>query len=211
MKRRAFIAGLGGAAAWPMVAHAQGSTKRPLITVLSAITREDNAPLRAFVRGMRELGYVDGQNIDIEYRFAEGRLDRFPVLAEELLRLSPNVIVAFVTPAAVAVRALTQRSQLFARCLPMQFAWLDCERGATGRERDRRIISDRGAHWRAIGARAPIIPDVVKIEFLVNVVASDVVIDRQELENTCRRLELRGSGRGSRAERSRCSLSSVGK
>jgi putative ABC transport system substrate-binding protein len=57
---------------------------------------------------MRELGYVDGQNIDFEYRFAEGRLEPFPALAEELLRLSPNVIMAAVTPAAVAARALTQ-------------------------------------------------------------------------------------------------------
>jgi putative tryptophan/tyrosine transport system substrate-binding protein len=56
---------------------------------------------------MRELGYVDGQNIDFEYRFAEGRLEPFPALAEELLRLSPNVIMAAVTPAAVAARALT--------------------------------------------------------------------------------------------------------
>jgi ABC-type uncharacterized transport system substrate-binding protein len=91
-----------------LVARAQGSTKRPLIAVLSAITREGNSPLSAFELGMRELGYVDGQNIDFEYRFAEGRLERFPVLAAELLRLSPNVIMAAVTPAAVAARALTQ-------------------------------------------------------------------------------------------------------
>ena len=108
MRRREFIAGLGGAATWPSWACAQGSTKRPLVAALSAAAREANLPLDAFVRGMQELGYVDGQNIDIEYRFANGRLDRFPVLAEELVRLSPNVIVVGVTPAAVAVKALTQ-------------------------------------------------------------------------------------------------------
>jgi putative ABC transport system substrate-binding protein len=57
---------------------------------------------------MRELGYASGQNIDMEYRFADGKLDRFPMLAGELVRLSPNVILATVTPAAVAAKALTQ-------------------------------------------------------------------------------------------------------
>src|SRR6516225_154663 len=110
MNRRAFISLLGGTAApWPLAARAQQvSTRRPLVAVLSAVTRERNLPLNAFLQGMREFGYVEGQNIDIEYRFAEGRLERFPALAGELVRLSPNVIVALVTPAAVATRALTQ-------------------------------------------------------------------------------------------------------
>ena len=109
MGRRELLAALGGAAAaWPLAALAQQvSTRRPLVAVLSAVTRERNLPLNAFVQGMREFGYVEGENIDIEYRFAEGRLDRFPALADELVRLSPNVIVALVTPAAVATRALT--------------------------------------------------------------------------------------------------------
>jgi putative tryptophan/tyrosine transport system substrate-binding protein len=109
LKRREFITLVGGAAAWPLAAHAQQvSTRRPLVAVLSAVTRERNLPLNAFVQGMREFGYIEGENIDIEYRFAEGRLDRFPALADELVRLSPKVIVALVTPAAVATRALTQ-------------------------------------------------------------------------------------------------------
>src|SRR5262245_41482285 len=108
MRRREFITLLGGAAtAWPLAARAQQvSTRRPLVAVLSAVTRERTLPLNAFLQGMREFGYGEGQNIDIEYRFAEGRLERFPALAEELVRLSPNVIVALVTPAAVATRAL---------------------------------------------------------------------------------------------------------
>jgi len=153
--RRTFIAVLGSAAAWPAVAWSEGSSKRPIIAVLSAVTREDNAPLRAFVRGIWELGYVDGPNIDIKYRFAEGRLDRFSVLAEELVRLSPNVIVALVTPAAVAVKALTQTITIVCLACRCDSLWLDRQRGATGRERDRRIISDRGTHWQASRARAP--------------------------------------------------------
>ena len=68
------------------------------------VARKVNSPIVAFERGMQELGYVDGQNIDIEYRFADGKFDRLAELAGELITLSPNVIVAAITPAAVAAR-----------------------------------------------------------------------------------------------------------
>jgi putative ABC transport system substrate-binding protein len=80
MRRRHFIHLLGGAVAWPMAVHAQLSARRPLVAVLSGVTREGYARVSAFERGMRELGYVDGQNIDIEYRFADGRLEYSPDL-----------------------------------------------------------------------------------------------------------------------------------
>jgi len=108
MERREFITLLAGAAAaWPLAAHAEVSTKRPVIAVLTAITKENNAPLNAFVQGLKELGYVDGVNVDLAYRFAEGHLDRFPVLAADVVALKPDVILATVTPAAVATKALT--------------------------------------------------------------------------------------------------------
>jgi putative tryptophan/tyrosine transport system substrate-binding protein len=109
MRRREFITLFGGTTVvWPLVARAEVSTKRPLIAVLTAITKESNSPLDAFVQGLNEFGYVDGVNVDIVFRFAEGHLDRFPVLAAELVGLSPGVILATVTPAAVATRALTK-------------------------------------------------------------------------------------------------------
>ncbi len=73
MQRRQFMTLLGGsAAAWPLMARAQVSSKRPLVAVLSGVTRKVNSPIVAFERGMQELGYVDRQNIDIEYRYADG-------------------------------------------------------------------------------------------------------------------------------------------
>ena len=76
MKRREFITLLGGAAAVsPLAARAQLSSKRPLIGVMVAVTRPGNPVLDAFVQGLRELGYVEGHNIDIAWRFAEGRMD----------------------------------------------------------------------------------------------------------------------------------------
>jgi putative ABC transport system substrate-binding protein len=107
MQRRDFIAVIGGVAAthaFPAAVRAQVSKKRPRIAVLSGVTLEDNQPLRSFMGGLRELGYVEGQNIDVVYRFAEGRLDRFSILADELIQLKPDLIVAFVTPAAVAAK-----------------------------------------------------------------------------------------------------------
>ena len=119
VRRREFITLLGGAATWSLGATAEVSTKRPLIAVLSAITKEDNSPLSAFVQGLKELGYVEGLNVDIAYSFAEGHLDRFPVLAAELVGLRPDVILATVTPAAVATRAADHSQfRLFARCSP---------------------------------------------------------------------------------------------
>ena len=72
MKRREFITLLSGAATWSIGARAELSPNRPLIAVLSAITKGGNSPLNAFVQGLKELGYVEGLNVDIVYRFAEG-------------------------------------------------------------------------------------------------------------------------------------------
>jgi putative tryptophan/tyrosine transport system substrate-binding protein len=108
LRRRDFIRLIAGSSAtWPLVARGQVSIRRPLIAVLTAITKENNSPLNALVQGLKEFGYIDGVNVDIFYRFAEGHLDRFPMLAAELVGLGPDVIVTTVTPAAVATKALT--------------------------------------------------------------------------------------------------------
>jgi DNA-binding LacI/PurR family transcriptional regulator len=91
MKRRQFISLLGGAAAaWPMAARAQhGKVRR--IGVLSGASRETAfSNYEGFLQGMRELGYVEGRDFVIEYRFAEGKYDRFPDFAAELVRSEPG-------------------------------------------------------------------------------------------------------------------------
>jgi putative tryptophan/tyrosine transport system substrate-binding protein len=107
MKRREFIAALGGAAVWPLVAHAQQASIT-LVGVLIAASAAGSAHLLdAFRSGMLELGYVEGRNIRYEYRFADGYLDRLPVLAIDLVRLKPDLIVSAPLPSHIALRQAT--------------------------------------------------------------------------------------------------------
>jgi putative tryptophan/tyrosine transport system substrate-binding protein len=110
MRRREFITLLGGAAAWPLGARAQQVGKLPRIGYLSPGSASPG-PLAyhdEFQRGLRDLGYIEGQNILIEYRFADGKFDRLAALAAELVQLNVDVIVSVVTQASLAAKNVTR-------------------------------------------------------------------------------------------------------
>jgi putative ABC transport system substrate-binding protein len=111
MRRREFIAGIGGAAAaWPVVAHAQQAAQRPVIGLIGSGSAESNSTqIEAFRKGLRTSGYQDGQNVRIEYRWAEGNYGDVPALIADLLRLSVNVLVVFDNT-AIALAAKTETS-----------------------------------------------------------------------------------------------------
>jgi putative tryptophan/tyrosine transport system substrate-binding protein len=107
MRRRDFISVLGSLAAWPFAARAQQlamPTIGYLVTTSAGALRDADA---AFHRGLKETGFIEGQNVAVEYRWAEGQYDRLPALAAELVQRQVAVIVAFAPPAALAAKAAT--------------------------------------------------------------------------------------------------------
>jgi putative ABC transport system substrate-binding protein len=108
MNRREFIALLGGAAAWPLVARAERGEKIYRIGILEPVPAAQNAAnLDALRKGLRDFGYFEGRNLAIEYRSANGQAERFPNLASELVGLNVDLILTRGTPATTAVQNAT--------------------------------------------------------------------------------------------------------
>src|SRR5215831_7240718 len=108
MRRREFIAGLGASAAWPVVARAQQHDKLPTIGFLGSGTPAVQGKwVAAFLQRLRELGWTEGRNLTIEYRWAEGSSDRAAELAAELVRLKVDIIVTYANPMVVATKQST--------------------------------------------------------------------------------------------------------
>jgi putative ABC transport system substrate-binding protein len=108
VKRREFITLLGGAAAWPIGARAQPVSKLPTIGFLGSATSATQGQwVAAFVQRLRELGWIEGRTIAIEFRWAEGRSERYAEIAAEFVRLNVDIIVTVGTPAVVAAKQAT--------------------------------------------------------------------------------------------------------
>src|SRR3954453_7909242 len=97
IRRREFITLLGGAAAWPLVARSQQTDRVRRIGVLSSLARDDqdnNVRIAAFQQGLQQLGWTDGHNVRIDYRFVAGNSENYPQYAAELIPLAPCIILA---------------------------------------------------------------------------------------------------------------------
>lgn len=111
MRRREFVSLFGGAlAAWPLTAHGQQRDRVRQIGLLNPFSENDpetKARLAAFKERLEQLGWADGRNIKIEYRFSDGKIERTRAAAAELIALTPDVIVAYANPAVSALKPLT--------------------------------------------------------------------------------------------------------
>ena len=131
-RRRFLLTSLAGTLAAPLAAEAQQAGKVTDRVSLGSAARETPSPPSAFAQGLRELGYVEGRNIVIEYRFADGKVERLPGLAAELVRLKVDVIVTAVRPpfAAASSDDARSRSSWFPSAIP---SGLDSSRASRGR------------------------------------------------------------------------------
>jgi putative tryptophan/tyrosine transport system substrate-binding protein len=108
IERRKFLATLGGAAAWPLAARSQRPGKLPTIGFLGPSTPlVEGQRVAAFVQRLRELGWIDGRDLAIEYRWAEGRNDRYAEIAAEFARLKVDVVVTLGTASVIAAKQTT--------------------------------------------------------------------------------------------------------
>jgi ABC transporter substrate binding protein len=143
MIRRQFITLLGGAAAmWPIAARAQRSGKIARIGYLSTANPRSAPNFAALEQRLRELGYIDGQNVVIEYRDAEGEVDRLPDLAADLVRLDVDVIITATDPATRAAKGATTTIPVVMIAINYDpIAWLRQQYRSAWRERHRATLS----------------------------------------------------------------------
>ena len=177
MRRRQFITLAGGAVmAWPLAARAQA--RRPLVGYLAgaapaSVMRSTTA--LAFVNGLREQGYVEGRDLDIAYKFAEGFLDRLPALAEQLVKLGPDAILAPTTFSAVAAKAASPTVPIVCPLLenPVRVGLVASENQPGGNVTGLLRYVD-GLAGKQVELARELIPGVARIGVLINSGNSDL-------------------------------------
>ncbi len=192
MKRRQFITLLGGgAAAWPLVATAQQPSKLPTVGFLGATPSVESQRVAAFVHRLRELGWIDGRNLAIEYRWAEGRNERYAENAAEFVRLKVDVIVTVATPPTVAAKQATS-------VIPIVFAATNDPVGSglvaslarpggnvTGLSNQ---VSETGG--KKLEFLREVVPGLHRMAILANVSNPGVLLDMNEAQAAARTLGL---------------------
>jgi putative ABC transport system substrate-binding protein len=189
MRRRDVIVFLGGAVAWPLAARAQHAAM-PVMGYLNSRSRDADAPfLAAFHHGLNETGYVEGQNVMVEYRWAEGQYDRLPALATDLVRRRVTVMAATSTPAALAARTATSAIPIVftSAADPIAIGLVDSLSRPSGNVTGINIyLSDLGA--KRLELLRQLAPNAAAIAMLVNPNFPDAEIQSKDMEEAARTL-----------------------
>ena len=194
IKRREFITLLGGTAvAWPLAARAQQrATKIPRIGFL-AFSQEVATPelLNVFRAGLRERGYIEGQNIAIEYRFAKGQIEQYPAAVAELIRLNVDVIVAWTTPAVAAAKRATSTIPivLLGVSEPVEMGFIASLARPGGNVTGLSNLA-RDLNSKLVGLLVEIVPAIKRIAVLHNPSNPGTSGQRREIEAATRSLNL---------------------
>lgn len=170
MRRRELITFLGVAAVWPTVGSAQTAGSRPLVSVLLGGSPSASAMLvNSFAQGMRELGYIDGQDFSIASRYADGDVTRMPALAEELLRLHPKVFVTATDTGTRAIKQATASIPIVHPALndPISLGWVASENRPGGQVTGILITLD-SLGGKQLELLLTLQPSISKIGVLVN-------------------------------------------
>jgi putative ABC transport system substrate-binding protein len=194
MRRRQFITLIGGAAAWPFVARAQVTRKRPLIGRLSFGSRDTPLIVRyinGFLSGMRELGYVEGRDFDMTYAMADFHADRLPQVTAELVKLAPDVIVAGATLEAVAAAKATATIPIVVGALaePVALGFATSDARPTGNVTGI-MPYVKGLPAKQLELAREVVPGATRIGLVDDVTDPKAHPQRQEIEAAGRSLEI---------------------
>jgi putative ABC transport system substrate-binding protein len=194
MKRRAFMAGLSGAAAWPLVARAQVGKKRAFLGYLAGATQAEAAEfIKIFLDALQGQGYIESRDFDIAYRFADRRYDRLQPLAKELVALKPDVII---TPsgdvAVLAIKAATQNIPIVSPTLsdPVRAGLINSFNQPGGNVTGvSTIVEHLSQKQLAVAAEA--LPGRSRFAVLINVTAGEAtLLQKREIEEASSELGL---------------------
>jgi putative ABC transport system substrate-binding protein len=192
VRRRDFVAGLGCTVAWPLVAQAQQSTKRPVIGFLGASTAETAGPwIAAFVKRLGELGWTDGKNVMIEYRWADGRGERYGEIASELASRNVDVIVTWASaPVLAAKRSTTTIPIVFAAQMDPVGVGVVASLARPGGNITGMSIQQTDTAGKRIELLREAVPRLARLGVMANTGAPGAVLEMREVVATARGLGL---------------------